>query len=167
MLTKFDTENSKQYAAFCDYFRLGPGRSLNQLLTHYKEQENPPSKTYVTLKKWYDVFQWEQRILQHLEDEQKLLDELHKEELIKNMRRRFEIIEDMYQITQEITVDTEDVSVNQATGLYKTLLESINNVFNLGAPIKVAPTDPTGQKEYQSDIAELLKLADAVKRRPE
>jgi len=66
-----------------------------------------------------------------------------------------------------MTVDIEDTSLAQATNLYKTLFDAIGKAFNLDAPVKVAPTDPTGQREYQSDIAELLKLADAVKRRPE
>lgn len=167
MLEKLDTENTKQYQAICDYWRLGAGRSISQLLSLYKEQENPPSKTYVTLKNWSVKFEWDKRISDLIVNEQKLLEDLYTEKLIENTKRRFDLLDDMYHLTQDMTVDIEDTSLAQATNLYKTLFDAIGKAFNLDAPVKVAPTDPTGQKEYQSDIAELLKLADAVKRRPE
>jgi len=87
---------------------------------------------------------------------------------MKNSKRRFDVIEDMFWLTQNIDIDTELVSVAQATGLYKALLDAIGKTFNLDAPDKIALTDPSGKKEYmKDDVSELLKLADAAKRRPE
>ena len=168
MITKIDGESTKKYQALCDYWRLGAGRSLNQLYEHYSNSDNPPCKTYNTLRKWHDQYNWEERIANQIEQEQKLIEDLYIEELIKNAKRRFDIIEDMFALTQEIDVDVEMVSVAQATGLYKALLDAIGKTFNLDAPEKIALTDPTGKKEYmQNDVSELLKLADAAKRRPE
>jgi len=68
---------------------------------------------------------------------------------------------------QDATVDLTDISLNQYTNAIVSQVKMIQSIFNIEPVTKVAPTDPTGQKEYQSDITELLKLADAVKRRPE
>lgn len=153
MLTKLDTENTKQYQAICDYWRLGAGRSINQLLTQYKEQENPPVKSYMTLKSWSEKFQWDLRITELISNEQKLLEDLYTEKLIENTKRRFYLLDDMYNLTQDMTVKIEDTTLQQATGLYKTLFDAIGKAFNLDAPVKVAPTDPTGQKPYNIDTS--------------
>lgn len=153
MITRLDNETSKQYQAICDFWRLGPGRNMNQLLNQYKEQENPPVKTYLTLKRWYDDLDWENRIAQNIEDEQKLIEEAYQEALIENTKRQFSILDDMYELSQNMYVDSEDVSVNQATGLYKALLESIGRIFNLNSPIKIAPTTPDGKHPYEVDTS--------------
>ena len=164
MLTKFDTENTKQYQAVCDYWRLGAGRSISQLLLLYKEQENPPSKTYATLKNWSVKFEWDNRISDLIINEQKLLEDMYTEKLIENTTRRFNILDDMYDLTQTMTVDIEDTTLAQATNLYKTLFDAIGKAFNLDAPVKVAPTDPTGQREYQVDTSweNVQKLLDRL-----
>ena len=164
MLTKLDTENSKQYQAVCDYWRLGAGRTIGQLLTVYKEQDNPPVKTYLVLKKWSNKFQWDKRIADLITNEQKILEDLYTEKLIENTKRRFGLLDDMYTLSQEMTVDIEDTSLAQATNLYKTLFDAIGKAFNLDAPVKVAPTDPTGQREYQIDTSweNVQKLLDRL-----
>ena len=73
----------------------------------------------------------------------------------------------MFELSQQMMVDADNVSVAQATTLYKTYLDATGKVFNLDAPDKVALTDPTGKKEFGGNIDELLKLADAAKRRPD
>lgn len=167
MLSKLDRENSKQYQAICDYWRLGPSRSLSQLLTLYKESDNAPAKTYVTLVKWASEFDWDNRIAQNIQIEQTQLEEMYKVELVKNYKRRFDVLDSMYDLLKDVQIDTEEVSIGQVTTLYKTLLDGIGRTFNLDAPQKIAPTDPSGKTEYGSaNISELLKLADAAKRRP-
>lgn len=167
MITRLDSESSKQYQAILDYWNLGAGRNLNQLYEFYQKQDNPPCKTYGTLLRWAKDNNWESRILQQITDEQLLLEELYQEELIKNAKQRYTILSDMFDLTQQMYVDSEDVSVAQATTLYKTYLDATGKMFNLDAPDKIAFTDPTGKKEYTTDINELLKLADAAKRRPD
>jgi hypothetical protein len=165
MITQLHNENSKQYQAVCDYWRLGPSRSINQLLKQYKEAESAPVKTYAVLKRWYTEYEWEKRISENIALEQKELEALYQDELIKNAKRRFDVLGDMYNLIGEMTVDTEATSVAQATGLLRAFVESTGKVFNLDAPTKVAPTDPSGQKEYRpnTDLTSVLELLDLAK----
>lgn len=168
MITKLENETAKQYQAICDYWNLGPGRSLNQLFEQYKKRSNPASKTYGTIRKWAQVNNWESRIAENIADEQKLIEEMYREELIKNSKQRYEILGDMFELSQQMLVNADNVSVAQATTLYKTYLDATGKVFDLDVPDKIALTDPTGKKQYNGvDVNELLKLADAAKRRPD
>ncbi|MFA5166593.1 MAG: hypothetical protein WC449_04870 [Candidatus Paceibacterota bacterium] len=165
MITQLHNENSKQYQAICDYWRLGASRSLNQLLKQYKEAESAPAKTYMVLKRWYTDFEWERRISENIALEQKELEALYQDELVKNTKRRFDVLDSMYDLIKDMTVDTEDISISQATGVLRSFLDSTGRVFNLDAPLKVAQTDPTGKKEYRpnTDLASVLELLDLAK----
>ena len=168
MITKIDGESSKQYQALMDFYNLGGGRSLSKLLEKYRSLENPPTKSYNTLLKWRNKNDWETRIITAIQEQQAVLDSLHQEELLKNAERRYTIIDDMFATTELLELDVEQVSVAQYVMLQKAILDAIGKTFNLDAPQKVALTDPSGKKPYmQEDVAELLKLADAAKRRPE
>ena len=167
MITKLDTETTKQYQALCDFWRLGPGRSINQLYKQYKTQTNPAAKTYNTLKNWSVDNDWEKRIAQNIADEQKMLEEMYKEELIENCKRRYSILNDMFKLTQSVEIEFDGISVSEAKSLYKAYLDATGKVFNLDAPEKIALTDPSGKREYKGNVDELIKLADAAKRRPD
>lgn len=167
MITKIDGETPKQYQAILDYWNLGAGRSLSQLYGYYKEVDNPPCKTYSTLLRWAKANNWEARVLQQITDEQRLLEQIYQEELVKNAKKRYVVLDDMFALTQSMFVDAEDVTVAQATGLYRAYLDAVGKAFNLDAPNKIALTDPSGKKEYGADVNELLKLADAAKQRPD
>ena len=168
MVKRIDDERPKQYTALCDYFNLGPGRSLRQLFLKYQERSNPPCKTYNTLLKWSKENDWDNRILQALEEEQSKIEEAHFEERLKNSRRRYEILDDMFDVANNLDLDTDMVSIAQYTRLQKTILDAIDNVFNLASPDKIAFTDPTGKQKYnEGDINELMKLADAASNRPD
>lgn len=153
MITQLHNENSKQYQAICDYWRLGASRSLNQLLKQYKEARSAPAKTYMVLKRWYTDFEWEKRISENIALEQKELEALYQDELVKNTKRRFDVLDGMYDLIKDMTVDTENTSIAQATGLLRAFVESSGKIFNLDAPVKVAPTDPDGKKPYTIDTS--------------
>ena len=64
-------EPQKAYAAFLDYCRLGPGRSLAKLLDRYQSASKarpdsapvlPPTKRLATLKGWSARFTWQTRV---------------------------------------------------------------------------------------------------------
>lgn len=62
-------ESSKAHAAFLDYVRMGPGRSLQKLHAVYCGQsggkagaEQPPTKRLATLEKWSSDNAWQQRL---------------------------------------------------------------------------------------------------------
>lgn len=166
-IEKLQEENTRQYQAICDFWRLGPGRNLNQLHIQYDVQENPPCKTYGTLRRWASDYNWENRIAQAISEDQELLENEYQERLLENARRRFDILEDMYSLANEIDIDTEMVSVAQATTLYKTFLDAVGKVFNVDAPDKIALTDPSGKEPYnQSDVQHLLELTEKYENRP-
>ncbi|HML22101.1 MAG TPA: hypothetical protein PKD09_10645 [Aggregatilinea sp.] len=65
------SETNKAYAAFMDYCRLGPGRSLAKLLDRYQTETKPgpdlppivpPTKRLATLKDWSGRFDWQKRV---------------------------------------------------------------------------------------------------------
>ncbi len=57
-------ENKKAYAAFCDYARLGAGRSLSLLVKTYQTATKPlpPTKRITTLKEWSSKYHWQVRV---------------------------------------------------------------------------------------------------------
>ncbi len=62
-------ETDRSYAAFLDYCRMGPGRSLRQLYAVYRRQvgttsssEKPPSTRLRTLQTWSAQFHWQDRL---------------------------------------------------------------------------------------------------------
>ena len=167
MINKLDGEGNKSYTAVCDYWRLGAGRSIAQLERQYKEQENPPTKNYSTLHKWAQKFCWEKRIADYLEFQQLEIENIYNEKQIEWTKKQFNLLEDLHYITENCDVDLEAVSVAQYTGAIKTLLAEIRNIFNMNPVAKIASTTPDGKQNYNpNDVSELLKLADAAKRRP-
>lgn len=67
-LARRQGESAKQYAAFLDYVRMGPGRSLRKLSDQYRRQIDgdstvqPPTKTLRTLEKWSSANEWQKRL---------------------------------------------------------------------------------------------------------
>jgi hypothetical protein len=80
-LERLPGETARAYAAFLDYVRLGDGRSLRGLLTHYQTQqgqashgkkrqqtaskppaEKPPTLRLKTLFEWSTRYRWQERL---------------------------------------------------------------------------------------------------------
>lgn len=64
-LPKERRENSKQYAAFCDYALMGLGRSQSKLANQYLYRSHtnpPPTKNLGTIKDWSVRFDWQKRV---------------------------------------------------------------------------------------------------------
>lgn len=68
-------ESAKAYAAFLDYIRLGPTRSLRKLLEQYRVQsevkpgtENPPTRRLATLSDWSVKYEWQARLRAYFEE---------------------------------------------------------------------------------------------------
>ncbi len=56
-------ESSKAIQACNDFLRLGPGRSLRDLLNSYSESNQimPPTRFLPTLKMWSARYEWQKR----------------------------------------------------------------------------------------------------------
>ena len=68
-LAKRDGETLRAHAAFLDYVRMGPGRSLAKLGAQYLAQfkigsgsEKPPTKQLATLRDWSARHEWQKRL---------------------------------------------------------------------------------------------------------
>lgn len=67
-LAKRRGESARAHAAFLDYVRMGPGRSLSKLAAHYRQKngepavEKPPTTTLRTLETWSSKFAWQARL---------------------------------------------------------------------------------------------------------
>lgn len=167
MLAKLDDENSKQYQAFCDFWKLGAQRSIALLEQYYLQVENAPTKNYGTLCKWAHKFKWENRIAAYLEAQQSLLEATYKEKLLEFAPKQFDLLYQLCGVIERTEVIEEPTSLAQYTQAVKIALSEIRSVFNLLPVEKVAPVTPDGKSSYtHSDVNELLELADALKRRP-
>ena len=158
-------ESPKHLQALWDYWLFGC--NLKKLYEHYKDNDSAPSKSYQTLTAWKDKFHFDERVMAYREsliEAERLEFEQARKDWTK---KQLDLLEWHHAAIQDATVDLADISLNQYTNAVVSQVKMIQSIFNIEPVTKVAPTDPTGQKEYQSDIAELLKLADAVKRRPE
>lgn len=167
MIVKLEEESNKQYQAFCDYWRLGAGRTIKQLQDRYEIQNNPPSKSYMTLHNWSQRFDWKKRIEKYIVKRQEELEAIYNEKQVELVQNQFVLLDHLYAAVTNSILEDEDVSLTQYQGAIKTWLVEFRNTFNLNPVAKVARTDPDGKKLKSDDISDLLKLADAAKRRPE
>lgn len=55
-------ETSRAKQAYADYVRLGPDRSLEKLLAHYRELAKAPTKQLSALKAWSSAHGWQGRL---------------------------------------------------------------------------------------------------------
>jgi len=76
-LARRPDEPPKSHAAFLDYVRLGPGRSLRTLHAVYCDRsetgagpEKPPTKRLATLKDWSARFAWQARLKTYHQERQ-------------------------------------------------------------------------------------------------
>ena len=162
---QFEGETARHLRALWDYYLAGC--SVQKLVELYEQSERPPTKSYKTLTNWKNRFCWEERATEY----QELLIEQDKIEFEKARQKwvmkQIDLLEDHQEAINQTTVDVDGVSMNQYTNAIKTQIGMIQAVFDVEPVARIAPTTPDGKKSYQIDLSELLKLADAVKRRPE
>lgn len=163
---QFNGEGAKHLQALWDYFHCQ--QNLQCVIDKYKLQESAPTTNYQTAFKWKNKFEWDRRCIEYQES---LLaqDELTFEnERQRWLMERLKLLEAHNTAINNAEIDLEGVSLAQYTNAMKTQMNMIHEIFNEMPVTKIAPTTPDGKEPYlQNDIAELLKLADAVKRRPE
>jgi hypothetical protein len=59
-LRQFENESAKAFKARCDYFNLGPARSLEKLVAIYRaDPKSCPTTRTQTLKTWSAKFRWQ------------------------------------------------------------------------------------------------------------
>jgi len=163
---RYKGEGAKHLKALWDYYLCN--QNLQKVIDHYANSENAPTQSYNTALRWKNKFHWDARILEYQE-------KLIAEEQIEFEQARREWIMAQLDLLKlhnnkilDCEVDTEMVSMNQFTSAVNTQIKMIQSVFDMEPVSKIAPTTPDGKKPYmQDDIAELMKLADAAKRRPE
>lgn len=162
---QYSNERARHLRALWDYWLCGC--NLQKVVDKYKNDETAPSCSYQTLNRWKDKFHFDDRVLAYQEsliEQDRIIFEEARQVWIMEQLDLLELHNAKIEVAE---VDTEMVSLNQFTNAVNTQIKMIQSVFNIEPVSKIAPTDPSGKKEYQQgDIAELLKLADAAKRRP-
>lgn len=162
---QYFNEGAKHLRVLWDYWLCSC--NLQKVVDKYENDDSAPSHSYQTLNRWREKFHFDERALAYqeslIEQDQAIFEDARQVwimtqlDLLKLHNAKIEVAE----------VDTEMVSMNQFTNAVVAQIKMIQAVFNIEPVSKIAPTDPSGKKEYQQgDIAELLKLADAAKRRP-
>lgn len=77
-------ESQRAHAAFLDYCRMGPARSLRGLLARYVQQASdnpqtkPPTLKWTTLSTWSDRFYWQARVALWDAEQQRLAEESYR-----------------------------------------------------------------------------------------
>ena len=192
-------ETNKSTAAFEDYYALGPGRSLAILCQRYQieTEHKPPTRQLSTLKKWSTLFGWQQRVADRdLDIAQKTKAEFEERQakaLITGFALRFQRIEALNDLALQLQTETKEKDrvwlpdvkqigqgehaervdiVRFNAGLIAQFRETLDDIaLEMGERVKkIAPTDPSGTKEYESltDIERanrLLALVDAGRAR--
>lgn len=163
---QYEGESAKHLRVLWDYFLCG--QNIGKVLEKYKGDSTAPSHSYQTLSKWREKFHFDDRITAYQEsliEQEKIEFEDKRREWTK---KQLDLLEAHNNAIQDCEVDLEGVTLTQYTNAVSTQIKMIQSVFNIEPVKRVAPTDPTGEKEYSGiDVSELIKLADAAKRRPE
>lgn len=162
---RYSGESAKHLRVLWDYFLCG--QNMHKVLYRYNDDPNPPTRSYATLAKWKEKFNFDNRILEYQES---LIEQdrvKFENERQKWTMKQIELLEKHNDAINDADVDVEMVSLNQYTNAINTQIKMIQSVFNIEPVTKIAPTDPSGKEPYKCDVSELLKLADAAKRRPQ